>query len=374
LSASASAFPSTSLADLGWDDAWAATLATAVQMLGLADPARVARVDLGACTVLGATGAWRVTVPPGTTVAVGDWVLVRQSLVVGALPRRTAIVRRSAGLDARAQTLAANVDTVLILVAADGRVTPRSIERYVTLVWESGATPVVVLTKADLVSGEDLDDAIERLQPACVGVDLLAISAPTGVGLDDVARYFGRGRTVALLGSSGAGKSTLANHLAGAALATGAVREGDHRGRHTTTHRELVPLPGGGVLIDSPGLREVGLWQAAGGGSRRPGRGDTPHPPGTGVARTFPEITALLDQCRFTDCTHRREPGCAVTAAVAEGKITQERLASWRKLRRELDRLSARDDPALRQQLRTDQRRLYREYAQARKQWRRQGK
>jgi ribosome biogenesis GTPase len=162
---------------------------------------------------------------------------------------------------------------------------------------------------------------------------------------------------VALLGSSGAGKSTLANHLAGAALATGAVRDGDHRGRHTTTHRELMPLPGGGVLIDSPGLREVGLWQAE-----------------TGMARTFPEITALVDQCRFTDCTHRREPGCAVTAAVAEGRITHERLASWRKLRRELDRLAARDDPALRQQLRTDQRRLYREYAQARKQWRRQGR
>jgi ribosome biogenesis GTPase len=394
VSASASAFPSTSLADLGWDDAWAATLATAVQMLGPADPARVARVDLGACTVLGAAGAGRVTVPPGTTVAVGDWVLVRQSRVVGALPRRTAIVRRSAGLDARAQTLAANVDSVLVLVAADGRVTPRSIERYVTLVWESGATPVVVLTKADLVSGDDLDDALERLEPACArpgvgqgphaleepgvgapggaakppevsggarsapdAVDLLAISAPTGAGLDEVARYFGRGRTVALLGSSGAGKSTLANHLAGAALATGAVRDGDHRGRHTTTHRQLMPLPGGGVLIDSPGLREVGLWEAE-----------------TGMARTFPEITALVDQCRFTDCTHRCEPGCAVTAAVAEGNITHERLASWRKLRRELDRLAARDDPALRQQLRTDQRRLYREYAQARKQWGRQGR
>jgi ribosome biogenesis GTPase / thiamine phosphate phosphatase len=355
LSASASSFRS--LADLGWDDTWAATLATAVQLLGSADPVRVARVDLGACTVLGTGGAARATIPPGTTVAVGDWVLVRQDTVVGALQRRTAIVRRSAGAEAQAQTLAANVDTVLVLVAADGRVTPRSIERYVTLVWESGATPIVVLTKADLVSADELDDALARLEPACPGVDLLAISAPTGAGLDAVARYCGRGRTVALLGSSGAGKSTLVNHLAGAGLATGAVREGDHRGRHTTTHRELVPLPGGGVLIDSPGLREVGLWQ-----------GDD------GVARTFPEITALLDQCRFADCTHRKEPGCALTAAVAEGKITQERLASWRKLRREIDRLAARDNPALRQQLRTEQRRQFREIAQARKQWRRQGR
>ena len=358
MSASPSTSSFVSLAGLGWDDAWAATLATAVQLLGPADPARVARVDLGACTVLGPGGAGRATIPPGTTVAVGDWVLVRQSVVVGALPRRTAIVRRAAGLDAQAQTLAANVDTVLVLVAADGRVTPRSIERYLTLVWESGATPVVVLTKADLVSGDELDDALARLESACVGVDLLAISAPTGTGLDAVARYFVRGRTVALLGSSGAGKSTLANHLADAGLATGAVREGDHRGRHTTTHRELVVLPGGGVLIDSPGLREVGLWDAG----------------GDGVARSFPEITALLDQCRFTDCKHRKEPGCALTAAVSEGKITQERLASWRKLSRELDRLAARDDPALRQQLRTEQRRQFREYAQVRKQHRRQGR
>jgi len=356
LTASASASSFVSLPDLGWDDAWAATVATAVQMLGPADPARVARVDLGACTVLGVTGARRAAVPPGMTVAVGDWVLVDGSRVVGALPRRTAIVRRSAGID-RPQTLAANVDTVLVLVAADGRVTPRSIERYIALAWESGATPVVVLTKADLVSDDDLEAAVEALAPACGGVDLITISAPTGAGLDDVAHYFRRGRTVALLGSSGVGKSTLANHLAGASLATGAVREGDHRGRHTTTHRQLVLLPGGGVLIDSPGLREVGLWQAD-----------------DGIARTFPEISALLDQCRFADCTHRNEPGCAVMAALTEGRITQERLASWRKLRRELDRLAARDDPALRQQLRTEQRRLYREYAQARKQWRRQGR
>jgi ribosome biogenesis GTPase len=160
-SASTSSF--SSLADLGWDDSWVATLATAVQLLGPADPARVARVDLGACTVLGAGGSSRATIPPGTTAAVGDWVLVRRSVVVGALPRRTAIVRRAAGLEAQAQTLAANVDTVMVLVAADGRVTPRSIERYVSLVWESGATPVVVLTKADLVSGDELDDALERL-------------------------------------------------------------------------------------------------------------------------------------------------------------------------------------------------------------------
>jgi ribosome biogenesis GTPase len=272
--------------------------------------------------------------------------------VTRALPRRTAIVRRAAGLDPRAQTLAANVDTVLVLVAADGRVTPRGVERYITVVWESGATPVVVLTKADLVSGDDLDAAVGQLEPACAALALHVTSAETGAGLDDLRPYFGRGRTVALLGSSGAGKSTLANHLAGVDLATGAVRD-DGRGRHTTTHRELIPLPGGGMLVDTPGLREVGLWQAD-----------------DGVARTFPEITALVDQCRFGDCTHRQEPGCAVLAAAADGRITEERLASWRKLRRELDRLAARDDPALKNQIRTGQRKFHREYAQARKHWR----
>jgi ribosome biogenesis GTPase / thiamine phosphate phosphatase len=353
LSGSESASSSFDLADLGWDDGWTATMATAVQLLGPAEPARVARLDLGACTVLAAGGTSRVTVPPGTTVTVGDWVLVREQVVAGALPRRTAIVRRSAGLDQKAQTLAANVDTVLVLVAADGRVTPRSVERYLTLVWESGATPVVVLTKADLVPAGDLDDAVERLEPACVGVDLHVISVPTGSGLEDLDQYFGRGRTVALLGSSGAGKSTLTNHVAGTeVLATAAVREGDRRGRHTTTHRELVVLPGGGVLIDSPGLREVGLWQD-----------------GEGMAKTFPEITALLDQCRFADCTHRQEPGCAVLAAVADGTVSEDRLASWHKLRRELDRLAARDDRALAEQLRTEERRFYREIAQARKDW-----
>lgn len=370
-SASASEFPPASgspsfeLAALGWDDAWAAALATGNQLFGLADVGRVARVDLGACTVLGPDGARRALLPPHVSVAVGDWVLVREGAVAGALPRRTAIVRRAAGSGfggggsggaEKAQTLAANVDTVLVLVAADGRVTPRSVERYVTLIWESGATPVVVLTKTDLVTAEELDDATDRLEPACVGIALHTISATSGTGLDELAQYFGLGRTVALLGSSGAGKSTLANHLTGAGLATGAVRDGDHRGRHTTTHRELIVLPGGGVLVDTPGLREVGLWQ---------GDGDR-----DGVARTFPEITALLGQCRFADCSHRKEPGCAVLAALAEGRVTEERLASWRKLNRELDRLAARDDPALREQIRNEQRRVYREFAQARKQWR----
>ena len=353
------AAPAVDLTDLGWDDAWVAALDTAVALLGPGEPGRVGRVDVGACTVLGPGGPSRVGLPAGVAVTVGDWVLVRRAagqgpVVVGALPRRTAIVRKVAGAEARAQALAANVDTVFVLIAADGRVTPRSVERYLTLIWESGAAPVVPLTKADLATGEELDDAFTRLEPACVGVPLLAISVATGAGLSGLAPFLRRGRTVALLGSSGAGKSTLANHLTEAGLATGAVRS-DGRGRHTTTHRELVPLPGGGVLIDTPGLREVGLWDAP-----------------RGVDRTFPEITAVIGQCRFADCAHRAEPGCAVLAALADGRITEERLASWRKLRRELDRLAARDDPALADRLRTEQRRVFRGYAQARKEQRRQ--
>jgi len=347
----ASSSSSFDLTDLGWDGAWSATLDSARAVLGGGPPARVARVDLGSAILLAADGARRAALPPGVTVAVGDWVVARPALVAGALPRRSALVRRAAGPGLRAQTLAANVDTVLVLVAADGRVTPRSVERYVTLVWESGATPVVVLTKADLVTGADLDSAVDRLEPACAGVARHVVSALTGAGLDELAAYAGRGRTVALLGASGAGKSTLVNHFTGAALATGPVR-GDGRGRHTTTHRELVPLPGGGVLVDTPGLREVGLW-----------------PGGDGVDRTFAEITVLLGQCRFTDCTHRAEPGCALRAAVADGRVTEERLAAWRKLGRELDRLAARDDPGLAARLRGEQRRLHRQTAQARKQW-----
>ena len=181
---------------------------------------------------------------------------------------------------------------MLVLVAADGRVTPRSVERYVTLVWESGAVPWSCSPKPTSCRRTNSTRPSNGWnRPASVST--CSPSAPRPApGSTTWRRYFGPGRTVALLGSSGAGKSTLANHLTGAGLATGAVREGDRRGRHTTTHRELVRLPGGGVLIDTPGLREVGLWQAD-----------------NGVARTFPEITALLDQCRFADCSHRREPG-----------------------------------------------------------------
>ena len=265
--------------------------------------------------------------------------------------RRTAIVRRAAGADSKAQTLAANVDTVLVLVAADGRVPPRSVERYVTLVWESGAVPVVALTKADLVSGDDLDEGRRAVEPACVGVHA-SHQRRDRRRSRRLAPYFGPGRTVALLGSSGAGKSTLANRLTGAGLATGEVRAGDGRGRHTTTHRELVPLPAGGVLVDTPGLREVGLWQAD--------DGPRPDLPGDHRAGRRVPLRRLLPPAR----AGLRGAGGGGRRAGQRGAPGQ--LAQAPPGARPAGRPGR---PALRQQLRTEQRRLHREYAQARKQW-----
>jgi len=288
---------------------------------------------------------------------VGDWVALIPCPGAGGwsltlLPRRTAIVRRSAGQDPHPQILAANVDTLLVLVSLGGRISPRLIDRYVALAWQSGVSPVVCLTKADLASGDTVARVMHRMASAAPGVPVHAVSARTGANLAALDGYLGNASTVALLGPSGAGKSTLVNRLAGTDLATREIRA-DGRGRHTTTHRELVPLPAGAVLVDTPGLREVGLWQAD-----------------EGLERAFSDITGLLADCRFTNCSHTSEPGCALLAAMRDGRVAQDRVASWRKLGRELDRLAARDDPKLADRLRAERRRSHREQAQARKHWR----
>jgi ribosome biogenesis GTPase len=216
------------------------------------------------------------------------------------------------------QVVAANVDTVLLVLALNRDFNVRRLERYVAAGWESGAQPVVVLTKADVCD----DLAAREAEAAAVapGVPVHVVSSWEGTGLDVLGAYLGPGRTVALLGSSGAGKSTLLNRLAGAeVMATGAVRDADDRGRHTTTRRELVRLPGGALLIDTPGMRELGLWDAA-----------------EGVSQTFGDLEALAVRCRFRDCAHDSETGCAVQAALTEGSLAPERLASYRKLQREL--------------------------------------
>nr|WP_245717487.1 ribosome small subunit-dependent GTPase A [Nocardia jejuensis] len=282
----------------------------------------------------------------------GDWVgLDADREVRQLLPRHTAIVRAavSGHSDSRArsadQVLAANVDTVLVCLPGDD-VDLGRIERLLALAWESGAQPVVVLTKADLA--EDL--SLDEVRATAPGATVLSVSASSGLGMDVLSAVMSG--TVALIGPSGAGKSTLANALLGSdVFATNAVRDGDKRGRHTTVHRELRPLPGGGTLIDTPGLRSVGLWDAS-----------------EGIGRTFSDIESLSEACRFADCSHTGEPGCAVLAAIESGALPQRRLDSYRKLIRENEWMASRTDHRLRTErtkvwkgIVKQQRRTYRE-------------
>ncbi|MBF6499107.1 ribosome small subunit-dependent GTPase A [Nocardia cyriacigeorgica] len=294
-------------------------------------PARVIRMDRGECDVATPTGLRRAICPRSDSevsgLCTGDWVLIDAAMMVRRLlPRRSAIVRTTASRDSRAQVLAANVDTVLICTAADGDVDLGRIERMLALAWESQAQPVVVLTKADAAEYLPLDE-VRAVAP---GATVVAVSATSEYGLDVLTAVLDG--TVALIGPSGAGKSTLANALLGAdVFATNDVRAVDKKGKHTTVHRELRPLPGGGTLIDTPGLRGVGLWEAS-----------------EGLERTFSDIEALAADCRFSDCAHDAEPGCAVRAAIDSGAITERRLDSYRKLARENEWMAARSDKRLR--------------------------
>ncbi len=274
--------------------------------------------------------------------AVGDWVCVRGGAVDGhatvtaVLPRRSAFSRQQAGPVTDEQVVAANVDVVFLLTPLTGDHKPRWLERYLTMSWESGATPVVVLTKADLC--DEVDAEVARTAEVAPGVDVHAVSVVTGEGLDELAGHFSGHRTVALLGSSGVGKSTLVNHLLGReALATAAVRA-DGKGRHTTSHRELFLLPGGGMVVDTPGMRELQLWTAD-----------------EGAREAFGDVESLAAGCRFSDCRHDAEPGCAVRRALEDGLLAADRLAGWRKLQRELQALELRND----QRARTERRRRW---------------
>jgi ribosome biogenesis GTPase len=251
---------SPSLADLGWDDDWAASLAASPNPS--ATPGRVARVDLGACTVLTAAGSVRATIHHGQSVATGDWVILTTDdsvRVLDVLPRRTLFRRGAEGGETREQVVAANVDTVLLVNALDVRLSVRRIERYLALAWQSGAAPAVVLSKADTVTPEQLEKAVLATEAVALGCPVHVVSATTGDGMAQLSRHLAPGRTTTLLGTSGAGKSTLVNLLAGAEVAaTGEVRS-DGKGRHTTTHRELIVLPGRGMLLDTPGMRAISL-------------------------------------------------------------------------------------------------------------------
>lgn len=312
-------------------------------------PGRVVRVDRGQCDSVTPHGVVRAdteyVVPrdPMQIVCTGDWVALDPEggdprYVRTLLPRRTAFVRSTSSQRSEAQILAANVDHALIAVSLAVELDLGRVERFLALAWESGATPLVVLTKADLVDDPTtLGHLLADTEASAPGVQVLAVSAATGEGVDVLAASLAGG-TAVLLGQSGAGKSTLANALVGEeAQEVQATRDADGKGRHTTTTRNLLVLPWGGVLIDTPGLRGVGLWDAEG-----------------GVAQAFAEIEALAAECRFHDCAHQAEPHCAVLAAVADGTLPERRLESYRKLLRENERIAARTDARLRAEMRRD--------------------
>ncbi|WP_030683572.1 ribosome small subunit-dependent GTPase A [Streptomyces sp. NRRL B-1347] len=353
-SSSASAVPAVgahALAAYGWDADWEAAFAPYAER-GLL-PGRVIRVDRGSCDlvvteegVIRADTTFVTPHDPLRVICTGDWAVVDAPggdprYVRDYLPRRTSFVRSTSSKRSEGQILAANVDHAVIAVSLAAELDLGRVERFLALGWESGAQPVVVLTKADLVpDAASLGHLVQDVETAAPGVPVLPVSAAHGDGVDVLAAVVSGGTSV-LLGQSGAGKSTLANALAGAdVMDVRAVRDVDGKGRHTTTTRNLIPLPGGGVLIDTPGLRGVGLWDA-----------------GSGVGQVFAEIEELAGGCRFQDCAHVAEPGCAVLAALEDGTLHQRRLDSYRKLLRENQRIVAKTDARVRAEMRREWRR-----------------
>ncbi|MFE3034099.1 ribosome small subunit-dependent GTPase A [Streptomyces canus] len=334
------------LAPYGWDEDWADAFAP-YEPEGLL-PGRVVRVDRGQCDIVTADGTLRADTAfvtpndPMRVLCTGDWAVVEPAgnprYVRTYLPRRTAFVRSTSSKRSEGQILAANVDHAIVAVSLAVELDLGRIERFLALAWESGAQPVVVLTKADLVpDAATLAHLVQDVETTAPGVPVLTVSALDGEGLDVLVAVVSGGTTV-LLGQSGAGKSTLANALIGEdAMVVQATRDADGKGRHTTTTRNLLALPGGGVLIDTPGLRGVGLWDAE-----------------TGVAQVFAEIEELGRKCRFHDCAHESEPGCAVLAAIDSGELPERRLESYRKLIRENQRIVAKTDARLRSEIRKE--------------------
>lgn len=263
--------------------------------------------------------------------AAGDWVLVKarpregRATIHRVLGRKSKFSRKTAGATTEEQILAANVDTLFLVMALDRDFTPRRIERYLTLAWESGARPVVVLSKADLAN--DAEATVREVEGASMGVPVVAVSAVTGEGFSDLQRFLAARQTAALVGSSGVGKSTIINQWMGSKVqAVAEIGAGTGRGRHTTTARQLVRLPGGALLLDTPGMRELQLWD------------------GASVANAFADIESHARACHFRDCRHHGEPGCAVAQAILAGELAEERLESYRKLEREARFLETKQD------------------------------
>jgi ribosome biogenesis GTPase / thiamine phosphate phosphatase len=333
-----------SLEDLGWDAGWEAAFEPH-RAAGLR-PGRVTIQHRGAYVLGTAHGdVWaelprrlvRLAETEASLPAVGDWVAWQEpaaggrALVDAVLERRSSFSRKTPWLEVREQVMAANVDIVLLVQALPDDFNVRRLERYLATAWESGAVPAIVLTKIDLV--DDPSPFAAQVEEVAFGVPVHLVSNVTGDGLDELRAEIQPGRTVALLGSSGIGKSTIVNRLAGEeVLETQAVRR-DGKGRHTTSHRELVLLPGGGVVLDTPGMRELQLWSVD-----------------EGLERAFEDIDQIASACRFRDCAHEQEPGCAIREALATGALESERWDSYRKLQREVQALHERLDARARKE------------------------
>lgn len=328
--------PAIPLESWGWDSDWAERLAALAPEGG--EPARVVSRERDRWTVQTASGPVTARLArrsaAGPAPAVGDWVVVARdrtdpgsARLSAVLPRRSAFVRAAAGGGTEPQVLAANVDRTWIVHGLDLPPNLRRLERYLALAWESGSTPEIVLTKSDLA--EDLEGAVSAAGSVALGTKVWVVSAADPATIDRLRASLRPGSTVALLGPSGAGKSTLVNHLARFDVAaTGEVREWDHKGRHTTTRRELYRIPEGALVIDTPGLRELRIWDIE-----------------AGLSHAFPDIEELAAGCHFRDCGHESEPGCAVLEAVKHGSLAPDRLGGFRKLRAEAAYEARKADP-----------------------------
>jgi ribosome biogenesis GTPase len=329
------------LEDLGWD----AFFADAFEPYAADNliPARVSARHHGPCELLTERGRMG-GLPAGKLSdaelpAVGDWVAARpvegekKAVIEAVLPRRTSFSRKEAFQRTVEQVVAANVDTVFVVTAFGFDLNPRRLERYLTAAWDSGSNPVIVVNKAD--TADDPLSELAVVESVTIGVPVHAVSAVTGEGLDELDAYLRPGATVVLLGSSGVGKSTLVNRFAGSeVLETSETSEGG-RGRHTTSHRELVPLPSGALLLDTPGMRELQLWAGE-----------------EVLDTTFSEIAEIAAECKFSDCSHTSEPGCAIRRALGDGTLAEERWTSYTKLQREIRALEIRKDARLRSEQR----------------------